>query len=197
MRAVAHRFDDSESFEELAMPHFARLFNFACWLTKDRDAAEDLVQETYMKALKGFSTYQHGTNIRAWLYRILRNTFLTSKSGLKTSAAVSFSDEGDGEMPLEPGTAETPESLLLARVERETIMNALDELPVNFREIILLCDLEELTYKEIGQTLGLPVGTVMSRLSRARSALRTLLAAPPTATSPAPAETDEYKGATE
>src|SRR5580658_8518902 len=92
--AVAHRPADSALFEELAMPLFARLYNFACWLTQDRAAAEDLVQETYMKALKGFSSFRQGTNFRAWIYRILRNTFLTSRSGLKASATMPIDVEG-------------------------------------------------------------------------------------------------------
>jgi RNA polymerase sigma-70 factor (ECF subfamily) len=168
--AVAERSRDSALFEELAMPLFARLYNFASWLTQDRAAAEDLVQETYMKALKGFPSFQPGTNFRAWMYRILRNTFLTSRSGLK---ATQF-DVADDDL-LEPETAQTPETLLLARAEQETIQRALEELPVKFREVILLCDFEEMSYSEIGQTLGIPMGTVMSRLSRARRAMRTLL----------------------
>ena len=103
------------------MPHFARLFNFACWLTQDRAAAEDLVQETFMKALKGFSSYRQGTNFRAWIYRILRNTFLTTQAGLR--ASVSF-DSGD-DAPPEPVAADTPESFLLARVEQQAIQSAL------------------------------------------------------------------------
>lgn len=75
----------AETFAELAMPLFDRLYNFACWLAQDRDEAEDLVQETYAKALKAFSSYQPGTNFRAWMYRILRNTFLSSRSGMKQS----------------------------------------------------------------------------------------------------------------
>jgi RNA polymerase sigma-70 factor (ECF subfamily) len=170
---VADHSGDTGSFEELAMPHFAKLFNFACWLTQDRAAAEDLVQETFMKALKGFSSFHQGTNFRAWIYRILRNTFLTTQTGLK--ASVSF-DSGD-DAPVEPVTDETPESLLMARVTQETIQSALEELPVNFREVILLCDLEEMSYLEIGETLSIPIGTVMSRLARARKALRALLEA--------------------
>src|SRR5580700_10098576 len=76
------------SFEELAIPLFDRLYNFAHWLTQNRDEAEDLVQETYVKALKGFSSFQLGTNFRAWIYRILRNTFLTSRKGLKVTMTV-------------------------------------------------------------------------------------------------------------
>ena len=152
------------------MPHFARLFNFACWLTQDRAAAEDLVQETFMKALKGFSSFHQGTNFRAWIYRILRNTFLTSRTGLAANVSLDADDA-----PVEPATHETPESVLLARFEQHAIQNALAELPVNFREVILLCDLEEMTYQEISQTLSIPIGTVMSRLSRARKAMRTTL----------------------
>jgi RNA polymerase sigma-70 factor (ECF subfamily) len=169
--AVVNQAGDTGSFEELAMPLFARLYNFACWLTQDRVAAEDLVQETFMKALKGFSSFRQGTNFRAWIYRILRNTFLTSQTGLK--ASVSLDSEDDA--PPEPSTFETPESVLLAHFESETIQAALKELPVNFREIILLCDLEEMSYQEISLAIGVPIGTVMSRLSRARKAVRTLL----------------------
>ena len=159
------------------MPLFARLYNFAHWLTQDRAAAEDLVQETYMKSLRGFSSFQQGTNFRAWMYRILRNSFLTTQAGLKASASISLdSDNEDGQV-VEPAAKETPESVLLARVDQETIQQALEALPVKFREIILLCDSEELTYQEIGETLAIPIGTVMSRLSRARKAMRGLLTA--------------------
>ena len=172
--AVADRAGESGSFEELAMPLFAKLYNFAHWLTQDRAAAEDLVQETYMKALRGFSSFQQGTNFRAWIYKILRNTFLTTQTGLKAWATVSIDSDGDkdGGAPVEPAASETPESVLLARAQHETIQNALEKLPVKFREIVLLCDLEEMSYQEIGETLGIPIGTVMSRLSRARKAMR-------------------------
>ncbi len=161
------------SFEELAMPLFGQLHNFACWLAGDRAAAEDLVQETYLKAFRAFSSFQQGTNFRAWIYRILRNTFLTTQAGMK--ATLSLDDEE--EAPLEPQSAHTPESILLARDQQEKIRAALEELPVQYREIILLCDLEEMSYQEISQALGVPMGTVMSRLSRARRAMRNLLTA--------------------
>jgi RNA polymerase sigma-70 factor (ECF subfamily) len=169
---VVNQTGDTGSFEELAMPLFARLYQFACWLTQDRAEAEDLVQETFMKGLKSFSSYKQGTNFRAWMYRILRNTFLTSQAGLK--ADVSLDSEENA--PLEPSSSETPESALLARVDNEAIQAALKELSVDFREIILLCDFEEMSYQEISLSIGIPIGTVMSRLSRARRAMRTLLA---------------------
>ena len=152
------------------MPLFAALYNFAHWLTGNRDEAEDLVQETYMKALKGFASYQPGTNFRAWIYRILRNTFLTSRSGLRESATVPLGDEELTD------AAETPEATMLAHAGRESIQKALERLPVAYREAILLCDVEEMSYREIAETLMIPIGTVMSRLSRARKAMRELLA---------------------
>ena len=159
-----------ESFENLAMPLFDRLYNFAHWLTQNRDEAEDLVQETYAKALKGFSTFQPGTNFRAWIYRILRNAFLTSRSGLKAqSVDIDEEDIKETKLPTDP---RTPESILLEKLDEQLVHKALDELPVVYREALLLCEFEEMSYQEISATLGVPVGTVMSRLSRARKALR-------------------------
>jgi RNA polymerase sigma-70 factor (ECF subfamily) len=160
----------SDSFEELAMPLFDQLHNFAHWLTQNREEAEDLVQETYAKALKGFSSFQLGTNFRAWMYRILRNTFLTSRTGLKVTMTVPLDPEEDGpELAVE---SDTPETILFERSNRELLQSAIDELPVYSREILLLCDVEEMSYQEIAETLSIPMGTVMSRLSRARKMLR-------------------------
>src|SRR6202048_3596554 len=159
-----------DSFEELAMPLFDQLYNFAHWLTQNREEAEDLVQETYAKALKGFSAFQLGTNFRAWMYRILRNTFLTSRTGLKVTMTVPLDHEEDG--PQLAVEYDTPETILFERSNRELLQSAIDELPVYFREILLLCEVEEMSYQEIAETLSIPIGTVMSRLSRARKALR-------------------------
>ena len=152
------------------MPLFDRLYNFAHWLTQDRDEAEDLVQETYAKALKGFSSFQPDTNFRAWIYRILRNTFFTSRTGLKSTATVQLDLESDQEIL--PPAKDTPESILLQRADRQLVQEALARLPVPYREVLLLCEFEELSYQEISTTLAIPIGTVMSRLSRARRALR-------------------------
>jgi RNA polymerase sigma-70 factor (ECF subfamily) len=152
------------------MPHFERLYNFACWLTQDRHEAEDLVQETYAKALKGFSSFQPGTNFRAWIYKILRNAFLTSRTGLKAAATVPLDLEGE-EAAL-PTVKETPESILLQRSDWQLVQQALEQLPVAYREVLLLCKVEEMSYPEIAATLAVPMGTVMSRLSRARRTLR-------------------------
>jgi RNA polymerase sigma-70 factor (ECF subfamily) len=161
------------SFEELAMPLFERLYNFAHWLTQNRDEAEDLVQETYAKALRGFRSFQPGTNFRAWIYQILRNTFLTSRTGLKVAATVPL--EIDGEDEVVPADRDTPESILLQRSDQQLVQQALGKLPVRYREVLLLCEFEEMSYQEISMTLAVPIGTVMSRLSRARRALRATL----------------------
>lgn len=152
------------------MPLFDRLYNFAHWLTQDRAEAEDLVQETYAKALKGFRSFQQGTNFRAWIYQILRNTFLTSRTGLKVANSVSLDEETSRENLAV--ASDTPESILLQRSDQELVQEALGKLAVPYREVLLLCEFEEMSYQEISSTLAVPIGTVMSRLSRARRALR-------------------------
>jgi RNA polymerase sigma-70 factor (ECF subfamily) len=152
------------------MPLFDQLYNFARWLTGNTEEAEDLVQETYVKALKGFSSFQLGTNFRAWMYRILRNTFLTSRTGLRVTMTVPLDPEQDeSELAVEN---ETPETILMKRSDSQLVISAIDGLPVHYREALLLCEVEEMSYQEIAETLSIPVGTVMSRLSRARRTLR-------------------------
>jgi RNA polymerase sigma-70 factor (ECF subfamily) len=158
---------NTATFEELAIPLFDQLYNFAQWLTQDRSEAEDLVQETFTKALRGFSSFRAGTNFRAWIYRILRNSFLSSRTGLKTMVALD--EESAAELEAE---GPTPEIQLIEQANREMVQQALERLPVPFREILLLCEVEEMSYQEISETLSIPMGTVMSRLSRARKALR-------------------------
>lgn len=157
------------------MPLFDQLYNFAHWLTQNREEAEDLVQETYAKALKGFSSFQLGTNFRAWMYRILRNTFLTSRTGLRAAATVPLDSEEDGpELAVEN---ETPETILVRRSNSQLVQSAIGDLPVLNREVLVLCEVEEMSYQEIAETLTIPIGTVMSRLSRARRMLRDRLGA--------------------
>lgn len=165
---------DRAFFEQLAMPLFDQLYNHAHWLTGDRADAEDLVQETYAKALKGFGAFAECTNLRAWMFRILRNAFLNSRAGLAAQKTGYLEDE---EVNAEGATAHevTPEVLLLRKENEEAVFAALESLPVGFREIILLCEVEEMSYREIAQVLDVPLGTVMSRLSRARACLRTAL----------------------
>ncbi len=156
------------------MPLFDSLYNFAHWLTQNRDEAEDLVQETYAKALKGFGSFQPGTNFRAWIFRILRNTFLTSRTGLAATRTVPLESEDEPEQTAAV-SRETPESILLEQAGQQQVQAALEQVPVIYREVLLLCDVEEMSYQEIADTLGVPIGTVMSRLYRARKALRAAL----------------------
>ena len=166
---------DPEFFEKMAMPLFDQLFNLAHWLTGDRTDAEDLLQETYAKALKGFRSFEEGTNVRSWMFKILRNTFLTSLTGLKVQNTVLLEDEFDG-MDISAHNI-TPEVLLLKLENSRSVLSALAELPIPYREMVLLSDMEELSYKEIAQILAVPIGTVMSRLSRGRKMLRQALLA--------------------
>jgi RNA polymerase sigma-70 factor (ECF subfamily) len=156
----------------MALPLLGSLFNFARWLTHDATEAEDLVQETFAKALRGFDSFAPGTDFRAWMFRILRNTFLTSRTGLQARLTVPL--DPDDDLPATV-TWDTPESLAIASATSEAIRRALDEIPVAYREVILLCDVEEMKYAEIADVLSVPIGTVMSRLARGRKALRELL----------------------
>jgi RNA polymerase sigma factor (sigma-70 family) len=176
---VASSQDDQSlaGFEELAMPLFDSLYNFASWLLHNKSNAEDLVQETYLKALRSFASFQPGTNFRAWMFRILRNTFLSSRSTLSSRMTVDIASE-DAVLVL-PVTSATPESLLIERSRKNAVRNAIEQLPVIFREVLLLCDVEEASYQEIAEIMSIPIGTVMSRLARARKAVRESLLSPP------------------
>jgi RNA polymerase sigma-70 factor (ECF subfamily) len=157
-----------DEFEKLAMPLFTALYNHARWLTRDPAEAEDIVQETYLKAYRGFASFTPGTNLRAWMYRILRNTFLTARSGLRTLESIEDDSADVEQLP----ACETPESVFFHRANVETLRRAIEALPLPFREVLLLCDVENLSYKEIAEMLSIPIGTVTSRLVRARNKVR-------------------------
>src|SRR5437667_719858 len=125
-------------FEELAMPLFDSLYNFARWLVRNQSDAEDLVQETYRKALHSFASFKPATNFRGWIFRILKNTFLSSRSGLERKMTVAMESEEDGsELAAE---RETPETILIERSNRQLVQRAIDELPAHYREVLLLCE---------------------------------------------------------
>ena len=159
------------TFEELAIPLLDSLYKFARWLVHSQNDAEDLVQETYLKALRHFTSFQPGTNFRAWMYRILRNTFLTSRTGLRAASTVSLdAEEEEGrELAVEN---ETPETILMNHLNSLLVKSAIDNLPLHHREVLVLCDVEEMSYREIAEILQIPIGTVMSRLARARKIVR-------------------------
>jgi RNA polymerase sigma factor (sigma-70 family) len=154
-------------FEELAMPLSGPLYNFARWLAQNQNDAEDLVQETYLKALRSFASFEPGTNFRAWIFQILKNTFLGLRSKLEQRMTLAMDSEEDL-----PATSDTPESLLIALSNIDAVRCAIEQLPVIFREVVLLCDVEDTSYREIAQILSIPIGTVMSRLARARKMVR-------------------------
>ena len=157
-------------FEELAMPLFDSLYNFARWLANNSNDAEDLVQETYLKALRSFASFQLGTNFRAWMFRILKNTFLSSCSTVERRMTDRLASEEDGpELALE---TETPETILMNRSSSQLVQRAIDDLPVHYRQTLLLCEVEKMSYQEIAEVLSIPIGTVMSRLARARKSVR-------------------------
>ena len=160
----------NSDFEKLALPLLDPLYNFARWLSGDPDEARDLVQETFAKALKGLETFKEGTNFRAWMFRILRNTFLTSRSGLERRSTEQEDEEGLGETAA--ATQDTPEEALVRRADIELVRKAIARLPAAFQEVLLLADIEEMKYQEVADTLDIPIGTVMSRLARARKQVR-------------------------
>jgi len=163
----------SEAFEQLALPLLASLYNHAFWLSRNHAESEDLVQETISKALRAFDSFQTGTNFKAWIFRILRNTFLTSRTGVAASRTVFLEDHPDilGTADASP----TPEDHLIRLDDQAAVNQALDQLQSPLREVLLLCDVEELKYKDIALVLDVPIGTVMSRISRARRTLHQLL----------------------
>lgn len=170
------RMEDREraSFEELALPLLDSLYRYAQWLTRDRTEAEDLVQEAYLKGIRGFESFVAGSNIRAWMFRIVRNTFLTSRTGLRAVPPLSVDEQP--ELVDQIADEATPESHFLQRANAQALRRAIEELPVEFREVLLLCDAEGMSYKEIAETLSIPMGTVTSRLLRARQKIRKALA---------------------
>lgn len=168
----------SAGFEALAMPIFDSLYNFARWLSHNETDAEDLVQDTYLKALRGFASFQPGTNFRAWMFKILKNTFLSSHSKLERRMTVAMDSEQEDE-PESTVERETPETILMNRANSQLVQNAIDDLPVHYRETLILCEVEEMSYQEIAEILSIPIGTVMSRLARARRALRESLGRSP------------------
>jgi RNA polymerase sigma-70 factor, ECF subfamily len=172
----------TSSFEDLALPLLPALYNVAFWLTRNAADAEDLVQESFLKALRGFAGFEPGTNFKAWIFRILRNTFLTSRTGLEATRTVALEEEldeqsvaGSGLYPEGAIDRQTPEINLMRLADRAMLQGALEKLPPPLLEVILLCDVEEMKYKEIAVVLEIPIGTVMSRVARARTALRKTL----------------------
>jgi len=158
-----------EEFEMEALPHLDSLFRAAARMVGDRTDAEDLVQEVYLQAWKSFHRYETGTNCRAWLFKILFNKIQHYYRTRYSSKVVNDANEFLEEIAAyEPPVPE--------HIGDEEILMALEKLPGSYREVILLADVQEFSYREIAEILGIPIGTVMSRLSRGRKLLRIELA---------------------
>lgn len=168
-----------QRFQAVMLPHLDSAFNLARWLALNQYDAEDIVQESYLRAFKFFDGF-HGDDGRAWLLGIVRNTFfsLYQKNKMQ-SQHVSFEEELHGNQSEElfpNGQFENnPESLLIHKDNRQQVEQALRGLPVEFREVVVMRELDELSYKQIASIVGIPIGTVMSRLGRGRKQLAQLL----------------------
>jgi RNA polymerase sigma-70 factor (ECF subfamily) len=167
---------DSEKlarFEQVVMPHFDAAYNLARWLTRSAEDANDVVQEAYLRAFTFFDSFRGGDG-RAWLFSIVRNTCYT---WLHKNRAHDLMTEFDEAMHSSPAES-NPESLQLRRADSEMLKQGLEKLPAEFREVLVLREMEGLSYKEIAEVSGIAIGTVMSRLSRARKRLHELLCVP-------------------
>jgi RNA polymerase sigma-70 factor, ECF subfamily len=160
-------------FEETVLPHLDAAYNLARWLTRDERDAEDVVQEAFLRALRHFGSFKGG-DARPWLLAIVRNTYYTWRKHNRLPAEETVLDED--KHPLADDGAD-PEILLLRETDRQLLRNALQQLPKEFLEVIVLREFEELSYKQIAEVVQIPCGTVMSRLSRARKRLLQVLLA--------------------
>ena len=170
----------NQDFERQMLPHLDAAYNLARWLMRNGEDAEDAVQDAFLRAHQAFASYQGGSE-KAWLMTVVRNVCLTQLKRRTQLGNVVMLDEAIGEV--EQASAEIvpaslnsrPDAELLAKIERARVQTALKKLPQNLREIVVLREFEDLSYQEISEVVGVPVGTVMSRLSRARERLKALL----------------------
>jgi len=166
-------------FEDQISPHLKSAYNLAKWLTRSHEDAEDIVQEAFLRAFSAFESFRgedaKPQNAKAWLLTIVRNTSMTwLKRNRNARATIGFEDALEDPIERSPG----PEEGLLISCDREQVRQALEQLPSDFREAVILREMEGLSYKEISTTVGVPIGTVMSRLARGRDWLRRILSTP-------------------
>ena len=173
---------DKARFAEQAMPFMSSLYSAAVRMTRNSSDAEDLVQETYLKAYRGFGSFQEGTNLKSWLYKILTNTFInTYRSRRRRPAETDLDDVDDLYLYRRLGGAEaavmgrSAEDVVLDHFSEPEVKTAVESLPEPFRLAVVLADVEGFSYKEIAEILDVPIGTVMSRLHRGRRALQKVL----------------------
>lgn len=158
-------------FESLALSHIDSLYRFAMHMAGNEADAQDLVQDTYLKAYRFFDKFEEGTNCKAWLFRIMKNTFInTMRRDKKHSQMISLSDIQ--ERGMEPSVDGDPEDNVFGDLFGDDVSAAIESMPDVYRDVVLMADVEELSYKEISEIIGCPIGTVMSRLCRGRKWLR-------------------------
>jgi RNA polymerase sigma factor (sigma-70 family) len=164
--------EEQARFEACVMPHLDAAYNLARWLTRNEHDAQDVVQDAFLRALKFFGGFRGGSS-RSWLLSIVRNTCY---SWLEKNRKREFATAFDEDLHAIADNSHNPEILALRDADRQTVRLAVEQLPVEFREVIVLRELEEMSYKEIAEIEGVPIGTVMSRLARARKMLHQCLA---------------------
>ena len=164
-----------ELFETTVLPYMDSAYNLARWLTRNEHDAEDVVQEAFLRALRSFNTFIVGRDARAWLLAIVRNC---CRTWYRQHRSNEMSIESHVDSQAELGMWSDPEAVLIKNANSEMIREAMEQLPMDYREVLILRELEELSYKEIAQIIEIPLGTVMSRLSRARKELYGRLARP-------------------
>lgn len=167
-----------EDFQEEIIPHLDAMYNFALRLTSDPNDAEDLVQDTIVKAYRFFSSYEKGTNAKAWLFRILKNSYINNyRKQSKQPSQVDYDEVSSFYETIRADRTDTSdlEDRMFRELIDDDISNALEELPEDFRTVVLLCDVEGFTYEEIANMLDVPIGTIRSRLHRGRNLLKAQL----------------------
>jgi RNA polymerase sigma factor (sigma-70 family) len=163
-----------QGFEEEISPHLKSAYNLARWLTRSHEDAEDIVQESFLRAFSAFESFR-GEDAKPWLLTIVRNTAMTwLKRNRNARATIGFEETLEDPIERSPD----PEEGLLISCDRRQVRQALEQLPLDFREAVVLREMEGLSYKEISASIGVPIGTVMSRLSRGRDWLRRILSTP-------------------
>lgn len=172
----------ARGFEEVVLPHLDAAYNYARWLTKNEADTDDVVQDAYLRALRFFGSLR-GTDARAWLLAIVRNTWYSRLSRHIAAGETAPHEDAADERP---DDRLDPEALLLQQHDVRRVRMAVEELPVDFREVIVLREIEGLSYKEIAALVGIPIGTVMSRLARGRDRLHDALRSPATTTGGSP-----------
>lgn len=167
-----------QDFNEEILPHLDALYNFGLRLTADPNDAEDLVQDTIVKAFRFFSSYEKGTNAKAWLFRILKNSYINNyRRKSKKPQEVDYDEVASFYETIRAERTESSdlEDKMFRELIDDDLSNALDSIPEDFRTVVLLCDVEDFTYEEIANMLDVPIGTIRSRLHRGRNLLKAQL----------------------